>query len=180
MKKVLLTVFAVCLVFAASAQFKGGIKAGLNLANCTDDFEGDDMLIGFHVGLYGQFALSEKLTLQPEFLYYSAGDKEGDDEIELSYLAVPIMFKYAVAEQINIQAGPQIGLLMGADFAGVDIKDEMKGTDFGLNVGLGGVFGKFSADARYSIGLSNIVDVDGVEAKNNVIQISLGYQLFGE
>ena len=180
MKKVLLTVFAACLVFAASAQFKGGIKAGLNLANTTDDFEGADMLTSFHVGVYGQFGLSEKITLQPELLYYGAGDKEDDAEFKLSYLAVPIMFKYAVAEQFNIQAGPQIGFLMGADFDGTDIKDEMKGTDFGINLGLGGNFGKFSADARYSIGLSNIVDVDGIEAKNSVIQISLGYQLFGE
>jgi hypothetical protein len=178
MKKLLLTVFAACLVFAASAQFNGGIKAGLNLANTSGDIEGDDMLTSFHLGLYGRFALSEALTLQPEVLYYGAGDKQDDEEIKLSYLAIPVMFKYNIGETLNLQAGPQLGLLLSTDPS--ELKDALKGTDFGLNIGLGANFGKFSADARYSLGLSNIVDSDDFEAKNNVIQISLGYQLFGE
>jgi hypothetical protein len=178
MKKIFFTMFAVCIVFAASAQFKGGIKAGANLANLSGDIEGDDMLFGFHVGMYGVFALSDALTLQPEVLYYGAGDKEGDDDIKLSYLAIPVMFKYNLGETFNIQAGPQLGLLLSTDPS--EFKDEMKGTDFGLNIGAGAGFGKFSADVRYSLGLSNIIDVEGFEVKNNVIQISLGYQLFGE
>jgi hypothetical protein len=178
MKKLVLTVFAACLVFAASAQFKGGIKAGANLANLGGDVEDTDMLFAFHFGLYGQFGLSEALTLQPEVLYYGAGAKSGDDDLKINYLAIPVMFKYNVGETLNIQAGPQLGLLMGTDPS--ELKDALKGTDFGLNLGLGAGFGKFSVDARYSIGLANIYDGDEVEIKNNVIQISLGYQLFGE
>lgn len=178
MKKVLLTVFAALMVFAASAQFKGGVKAGLNLANTSGDVEGDDMLIGFHVGLYGQFDLSDALTLQPEVLYYGAGDKQGDESIKLNYLAIPVMFKYKLGDMFNVQAGPQLGLLLSTDPS--ELKDGLKGTDFGLNLGLGATFSKFSVDARYSLGLANIVDSDDFEGKNNVIQISLGYQLFGE
>jgi hypothetical protein len=178
MKKVLFTVFAVCIMFAASAQFKGGLKAGANLANLGGDVEGTDMLFGFHVGLYGQFGLSDALTLQPEVLYYGAGAKDEDTDLKLNYLAIPVMFKYGLGEQFNIQAGPQLGLLLSTDPS--EIKDFLKGTDFGLNFGVGGTFGKFSADARYSLGLANINDDDSGDIKNNVIQISLGYQLFGE
>jgi hypothetical protein len=177
MKKILFTMFAVCLVFAASAQFKGGLKAGLNLANTSGDIEGADQLISFHVGAYGQFSLSDAMTLQPEVLYYGAGDKEGDDEIKFSYLAIPIMLKYNLGETFNLQVGPQIGLLLSTDPS--ELKDVMKGTDFGLNIGAGASFGKFSVDARYSLGLANVLDVSGAEVKNNVIQLSLGYQLFG-
>ena len=182
MKKILFTVFAVCIMFAASAQFKGGLKAGANLANLTGDVTDTKMLFGFHVGAYGQFSLSDALTLQPEVLYYGAGaayDPDGD--IKLNYLVVPVMFKYNLGESFNIQAGPQVGLLLSAEAnpGGVDIKDFVSGTDFSLNVGVGAGFGKFSVDARYSLGLSNISD-DGSndEIKNAVIQISLGYQLF--
>ncbi len=179
MKKVLLTVFAALIVFGASAQFKGGLKAGANLANVSGDgVDGNDMLFGFHVGVYGQFALSDALTLQPEVLYYGAGAKFGDEDYKLSYLAVPVMFKYALGDMFNVQAGPQLGLLLSTDPS--ELKDGLKGTDFGLNLGLGATFSKFSVDARYSLGLSNISDVDGGDLKNNVIQISLGYQLFGE
>lgn len=175
--------FAVCVVFAASAQFKGGLKAGLNLANGSgDNADALDasMLTTFHVGVYGQFGLSDAITLQPEVLYYGAGSKvvDGEFDLKLSYIAVPVMFKYNLGETFNIQAGPQIGLLMSADLDGTDIKDGLKGTDFGFNIGAGATFGKFSADARYSLGLSNIDDAGG-DWKNNVIQISLGYQLFG-
>jgi hypothetical protein len=179
MKKILLTVFAACLVFAASAQFKGGIKAGANLANIGGDDAGDtDMLFAFHVGVYGQFALSDALTLQPELLYYGAGAKSGDSELKITYISIPVMFKYNLGETFNIQAGPQIGFLAGTDPS--ELKDSLKGTDFGLNLGLGASFGKFSVDGRYSIGLAGIVDADDGDVKNNVIQISLGYQLFGE
>ena len=179
MKKILFTVFAVCLVFAASAQFKGGLKAGANLANLGGDVSGTDMLFSFHVGAYGQFGLSDALSLQPEVLYYGAGAKDDVSEFKLSYVAIPVMFKYALGESFNIQAGPQVGLLMKAEYAGVDLKDGLKGTDFGLNVGAGVTFGKLSVDARYSMGLSNINDGGNGEIKNNVIQVSLGYQLFG-
>lgn len=179
MKKLLLTVFAACLVFAASAQFKGGIKAGANLANIGgDDANDTDMLFAFHLGAYGQFGLSEKLTLQPELLYYGAGAKADDEELKINYISIPVMFKYNVGETLNIQAGPQIGFLAGTDPS--ELKDDLKGTDFGLNIGLGASFGKFSVDGRYSLGLASIIDVDDVDVKNNVIQISLGYQLFGE
>ena len=178
MKKVLLTVFAALMVFAASAQFKGGVKAGANLANLGGDVEGTDMLFGFHVGLYGQFGLSDALSLQPEVLYYGAGAKVGDDDYKLSYLAIPVMFKYQLGDMFNVQAGPQLGLLLSTDPS--ELKDGLKGTDFGLNLGLGATFSKFSVDARYSLGLSNINDADDGDIKNNVIQISLGYQLFGE
>jgi len=183
MKKILFTVFAVCIMFAASAQFKGGLKAGLNLANGsgdTADALDASMLTSFHVGVYGQFGLSDAITLQPELLYYGAGSKVagGDFDLKLTYIAVPVMLKYNIGETFNLQAGPQIGFLMSADLDGTDVKDNLKGTDFGLNIGAGATFGKFSADARYSIGLSNIDDGGGTW-KNNVIQISLGYQLFG-
>ena len=68
MKKVLFTLFAVCTMFAASAQFKGGLKAGLNLATFGGDASGATTLTAFHIGAYGQFSLSDKFTIQPELL----------------------------------------------------------------------------------------------------------------
>jgi hypothetical protein len=87
----------------------------------------------------------------------------------------------------NIQAGPQLSFLASAkykyDFDGdsgtEDIKEFFKGTDFGANLGVGANFGKVNASVRYSIGLANIADSDEGELKNNVIQLSLGYTLFG-
>lgn len=181
MKKVLLTLVAACLVFVASAQFSGGLKAGLNFATFGADAENTEILTSFHVGAFGQFALSDKLTLQPELLYNAVG--EGSTEWKMNYISIPVMFLYNINEQFNIQAGPQLGLLMSAEIDGTDVKEEMSGTDFGINFGVGAGFGKLSVSARYSLGLSNILDTEAlgdIKLTNNVIQLSVGYKLFGE
>lgn len=189
MKKVLLTVSVFCFAtVVAFAQMSGGAKAGLNLANIGGDDAGDtDMRVGFHVGGYLNFGISDAFSIQPELLFNSVGTKftdgDGDVSYALNYISVPVMFKYNVTETFNIQAGPQLGILASAkakfDGGDADIKDQFKSTDFGFNLGLGLDFGKFNAAARYSLGLSSIVDTDNVDVKNNVIQISVGYKLFG-
>lgn len=179
MKKVVLSVFAVLVVFAASAQFKGGVKAGVNMAKISTDIDGlgsdSENGTSFHVGFYGVFALRDALAVQPELLYNSI--KGSDSDLTVNFLSIPVMVTYTFAERFNVQVGPQYGFVLSSDPS--DAKDDMKG-DFTLNLGAGAAFGKFNVTARYGIGLSNVVDIEGVDTKINNFQISLGYQLFGE
>jgi hypothetical protein len=194
MKRIFLAISMVTLFAAGAAAqgISGGLKAGLNFANLMGDDAGDtDMKIGYHFGGYAKISLTEAFSIQPELLYNAAGAKASDDgydaNYKLNYLTVPVMLGYSFGK-ISIQAGPQIGFLTsaklkvegGGDSEEVDMKDSFKGTDFGVNVGLGADFGKFNAAARYCIGLSNIVDADDVDVKNGVIQLSFGYKLFGK
>jgi opacity protein-like surface antigen len=194
MKRIFLALSMVTL-FAAGAAAQGvsvGVKAGLNLANLTGDDAGDTkMKVGYHFGGYAKFALTEAFSVQPELLYNAVGAKATEDgydgNYKINYVTVPVMLGYSFGK-ISIQAGPQIGFLTsaklkvegGGDSDEVDIKDSLKGTDFGMNVGLGADFGKLNAAARYCIGLSNIADSDNASVKNGVIQFSLGYKLFGK
>jgi hypothetical protein len=190
MKKTLLTFFVAILTLSASAQLSGGLKGGLNLANFAGDVEDNSMRIGFHVGGFLTFNVSDALSIQPEVLYNSVGSKfesgNFDFEYVLDYISIPVMVLYNVNENFNIQVGPQLGLLTSAkgksDGASVDLKDFFKGTDFGVNLGVGLNFGKISASARYSLGLANIVEEEGEgdeKITNSVIQASIGYRLFG-
>jgi hypothetical protein len=193
MKKQILTVMIIGLVaITASAQLSGGIKAGLNLANYTgDDVSDNSMRTAFHAGVYATFNLSDKVALQPELLYNSTGTKyDFGDGFEFDfisdYISVPVMLLYNVNETINLQVGPQISFLTKAEITdgdnSEDIKEQYKNTDFGINFGIGANFGKLNATARYCLGLGTIAeDIDGESAdvKNAVIQISLGYRLFG-
>lgn len=207
MKKVLLTAAVLFIATASFAQFSGGIKAGANFATLGGDDVGDDakMRVAFHFGLYGSYPLSDKLSLQPELLYSSVGakydfsesdpdfgDYSVDGSYQLNYLSVPIMLGFKLSENFSLQVGPQIGFLLSAKDKGDvkfdggsesyddDIKDGFKGTDFGLNFGLGYSFGKMGVSARYSLGLSSIADYEDSDLKSNVIQLSLQYKLFGE
>jgi hypothetical protein len=194
MKRIFLALSMVTL-FAAGAAAQGisvGVKAGINLANLTGDDAGDTkMKVGYHVGGYAKISLTEAFSVQPELLYNAVGAKDSEDGFDsnykLNYVTIPVMLGYSFGK-ISVQAGPQIGFLTSAkvkvesgnDSGEVDIKDQLKGTDFGVNVGLGADFGKLNAAARYCIGLSSIVDSDNASVKNGVIQLSLGYKLFGK
>lgn len=181
MKKPVIFVLLIALTSVAFAQIKGGLKAGLNMATLKVDVEGfgsdSENGTSFHFGAYANFGLSDAISVQPELLYNSLKVSDSGDDFTMNYLSIPVMFQYSIAEKFNIQAGPQIGLLMSTDPS--DAKDGMKGTDLSLNVGAGANFGKLNATLRYCLGLANTADVDGIEFKNNVFQISLGYQLFG-
>ena len=199
MKKLLFTLIVTSLASTGlfAQGLSGGVKAGVNLANLTgDDVEDSDMRIAYHVGGYVNYAFSESVSLQPELLFNSVGAKTsytdpdfGDVEetFVLNYLSVPVDLVYSFGN-FNIQAGPQFGFLLSAkdkyeidgESDDVDIKDEMKGIDFGVNLGVGANFGKLNATARYVIGLSNVIDSDDADVKNGVIQVSLGYRLFGD
>jgi hypothetical protein len=104
----------------------------------------------------------------------------GNVDFNTSYVTIPVMVKLYLLAGLNIQAGPQFGLLTKAEYDGVDIKDELKGSDISANIGLGWdlPFG-LTVDARYNLGLSDISDNPGFgELKSRVIQISVGYKIF--
>lgn len=184
MRKLLLTLAAVFTCSFANAQeAKFGIKAGLNLADWSgDDADGIDSKVAFHAGGFAEIKLTDKFALQPELLYSAQGGKADGGTYNVDYINIPIMAKFYAAEKLSIEAGPQIGFLMSAKAKpdngdSQDIKDELKSTDFGINLGLGYNFtDNISAGLRYNLGLSQVVDVSGVDIKNNVFSLSVGYK----
>ncbi|WP_300569033.1 porin family protein [Flavobacterium sp.] len=184
MKKVLLSAVAIfAFGFANAQETKFGVKAGLNMANLTGDVEDNSMKVGFHVGGFAEIKISDKFAVQPELLYSTQGTKFDGGSYDFNYLNIPVMAKFFATEQFSIEAGPQIGFLMSAKINpdngdSVDVKDELKSMDFGLNFGLGYDFTEnFSAGARYNFGFSNIIDAeDSGELKNGVISVSVGYK----
>lgn len=199
MKRNLLTTAFCLFTICAFSQISIGLKAGLNLADVTgDDVEDLGLRPSFLAGAYLGVDVSEKFRIQPELLFVSAGSKgdgfdedlieDYDETLKLNYISVPVMFMYKVTSFLNIQVGPQISILASAktvrDYEDsgeveTDIKDSLKGADFGVNAGLGLDFGKFNVSARYCIGLSDINDFEGGNSvKNQAIQVALGYKIF--
>jgi hypothetical protein len=212
MNKIFLTITTIMAVYFVNAQdvktdgndvIKFGVKAGINLANLTSN-EDLSMRIGFHVGGFMQYKLSEKFALQPELLFSTQGAKyQGsgalsgyvisvESNYKLAYLNLPVMAKYYVSNKFSFEAGPQIGFLLSAknefDYSGtllgepisdsgeIDIKDDFNSFDFGINFGAGYDFNdKISLGLRYNLGLSDVSDYYYLD-KNSLIQLSLGYK----
>lgn len=191
MKKLLL-IFAAIFAFGSAAQAQGirsgnslagrvkvGPKAGVNIATLSAD--DTKSLVGFHVGIFAEFMVTERLALQPEVVYSAQGAvaDEGDGEWKLGYINVPFIAKYDVYKGLNIEAGPQMGFLVNAqDQEGTDIKDSFESTDFGLNLGVSYSFPiGVMLSGRYTFGLTDVIkDNTTSSVKNGVIQLSLGYK----
>jgi hypothetical protein len=187
MKKIIISMAIFAFGFANAQETKFGVKGGFNLSNLTPS-EGAKSLLGFNIGGFAEVKLNEKFAIQPELLFSTQGSKfdiEGSMiKNSLSYLNIPVMFKYYVADKFNVEAGPQIGVLMSAKLKGdgdsLDIKDAYKSIDFGVNCGVGYSFSEnISAGLRYNLGLSNIlksIEGETTNEKNSVIQLSVGYK----
>ena len=195
MKKLLLTAATVfAFGFANAQEFKFGVKAGLNVGdltgNATEAFIDEDtnMRPSFHVGGLVEMKLSSKFALQSEVLYSVEGAKQdvpGDSEKliwDLQFVNIPVMAKFYATEKLSIEAGPQVGFLTKAELiydgdTVEDLKDDSKSTAFSGNLGVGYNFtDNISAGLRYSLGLSDILDVDGYELKSNVLSLSGSYR----
>ncbi len=184
MKKVVLTAAAIfAFGFANAQETKFGAKVGLNLSNFTGDVTDNSMKIGFQVGGFANIGVSDKFAVQPELVYSTAGAKFSDGSLDLSYLNIPVMAQYKVADKFSLEAGPQIGFLMSAKakadgIGSADAKELFNSTDFGLNLGAGyDVAENMNIGVRYSIGLSNIAKDSGDEKLGNSnIALAFGYK----
>lgn len=173
------------IIMAATANAQHvnvGVKAGLNAYNLSSDQTGyeSDTKVGIHIGLLGHIHLAQQLGLQVEAVYSAQGAKAsvGDEQLNLTYLNIPVLFQYMFNYGFRIQAGPQLGLLLGAksEINDVDIKDQFKSIDFGLSIGASYVHvpSGFGVDARYNIGISDISETTD-KVTNSGLQIGVFY-----
>ncbi|GGD29723.1 porin family protein [Flavobacterium orientale] len=204
MKNIFLSLVAVFCVVIAQAQTNVdqsnssgfGAKGGINIANFVGDDAGSSKsFVGFNFGLFAEFKLSQKLYIQPELLYSAQGAKEDltiegidfDATLKVNYINIPVMFKYYVANDFSLEAGPYVGFLTSAKVkvessigSGTeDAKDFFKSTDFGLGIGFNyDVTQAIFLNARYSAGLAQIgdTDTDDNDVKNSVLQFGLGFR----
>jgi hypothetical protein len=118
---------------------------------------------GFYLGLLADVAATESLHIQPELTYGSAGD--------LAYVFLPVMAKFYITPQFNIQAGPQLSFstslndikgqvrsaieIIDSDYDG-SIESVLKnvGVDLGFGAGFD-ISDSFMIQARYSLELTN-------------------------
>lgn len=185
MKKIILASLILFTTVTFAQQIKYGAKAGINVSSLKGDYpdeiDENKSIIGFHIGGFLEYSINEKFSIQPELLFSTQG---GSSEIKetyeynngtyyesftqtpkISYLNIPLMFKYKVIEKLSVEFGPQIGFALSAKskweyidsedssynetievdllnggnyiFLGddVEVKGRFNKFDFGLNIG---------------------------------------------
>ncbi|WP_422104313.1 porin family protein [Winogradskyella sp.] len=176
MKKLLLaSLFACFVTIGVSQEIKYGVRGALNISNL--DFDPDATFEnkhrnGFAFAGFVDFGFSEELTLHTELQWSAEGGK--DEDLRADYIQMPIMLKLSASERLSFGAGPQIAL------------KTWKNSDGFSTFAFSGVVGaeymitdELFIDARYSFGLSNILDEDltDSEARNHVMQFGFGIKI---
>ena len=180
MKKLNILLFALLVSTALFAQDpKFGLKAGLNLATITNS--GGDLKAGFHGGGLAHIHITPAFSLQPEIMYSSQGTQyTSNDKTLLNYINIPVLLQYNFDNGFRLQGGPQLGFLLEAKSKSgnleTDQSDSYKSIDFSIPVGLSYLgYSGFGVDARYNIGVTNIVENNATSYRNSVLQFGLFY-----
>ena len=168
---------------------------GGTLATVTgDDTDHYKMKLGLVAGAEFGYYVSEPFAITAGALVSMQGsgmkDHDGitDASSSLTYLNIPILANYYIVPGLAVKAGVQPGFMLsrkskytynGHEHENTD-KDGLKTFDFSIPLGLSYEISDFVIDARYNLGLSNIIDTDGhdnYKQKNSVIMLTVGYKI---
>lgn len=177
-----------CTVASAQTGFGWGVKGGLNLTGVSN-FEHSQTKTGFVVGAFADYRFTDHFALSADVLYSRQGvsfGKEADVRTKerLNYLNIPILANYYIIGGLAVKAGIQPGFLLNSKSMTKNnettIKTDGKGwsnADFSIPLGVSYdcPFG-IILEARYNIGVSNIVTSDLGTARNSVFSIMVGYR----
>lgn len=190
-----------------------GVKAGLNYASILGDLtEGIKFRFSGHAGIFLASEFSDKFTLQTEVLYSSQGFQFSSDlqsiennggtfdendfrtNVQLNYLTIPVLGKFALNDRLDVEFGPQFGFLLNqvSKIKNLDQRDETipenrtttSGNfqlDYGVVAGLAlRITEALAIEPRFYIGLRNRLNgLEGTVQNYNVaLQVSANYTLF--
>jgi hypothetical protein len=178
-------------IAAAQTPLTIGVKGGVNIATLKveDDEDNPDIksLVGAVGGLFLGQQINDTIGWRVEGLFSQKGAKNAesgpDAKYKLTYVDVPVLLTLGPSSsgdtRFNVFTGPQFSFNTDAKYVleGQPDEDlEVKGNDFGWVLGAGLEKGRITADARYTLGLSNIAESGG-EAKNRVFSVMIGVKL---
>jgi hypothetical protein len=159
-----------------SQEIDLGLKLGANFAT-LGDLQQFDNEIGFVGGAYLDLKFG-KFGIQPELLYSQQDGQFDITAFDLNYVNIPVMFKFYIVGGLNLQLGPQFGILVNdsiPDSISQSVETEsfdLAGTaGLGLDLPLG-----LRANARYVFNVEN--DFETANFTDGFFTLSLGFNLF--
>ena len=196
MKKIIQVLILLCVsgyFMVAHAQIKYSLILGPNLSTFEQKGGNENFQpyktkfkLGYQVGLLADYELNTNLSIRSGAYFISKGsafDVEGNNNIKLNYLEVPINLVYKII-RVQIFGGPYLALGLGGkakydytltvDGLNVEFEGEnkykpvfgkaecsattsyFKAFDFGIKGGIGYELKSFVISIAYSLGLRNL------------------------
>ncbi len=165
-----------------------GVKGGVNLSYMAiEDADQNNMIVGYHAGLYMKAMLTASVGIQPELLYSKIGGKatydadflgidlaDGETTLNMHYINIPIKLLFRLSDNVNIQFGPYASYLLNSrvetdaeilEFIEIDSEDdidtdEFNPLDYGLTLGLEFDVDPIVMGVNYNFGLQKVAKDD--------------------
>lgn len=192
-KPLSLLVFAIAIsTFSFAQGFHVGLKGGANMYKIDSKSFSEEFKHGYNAGLFAEINFSKHIGIQPEILWNQAQTRtstrfkdmydQGVSELKgvtLNYLSIPLLLNVSPSRLITFQAGPQFGVLINKDQNLLQNgKSAFKSGDLSMLGGLQLNLGGFKLGGRYTVGLTNINDIDNQDKwKNQGFQLYAGFRL---
>ena len=167
----------------AGLGMKGGFTYGRLVSGTRPSTDVPGAVIGFHAPM----RIANRFELQPELQAAALGSglgmaDGGNRTLRMLYLHMPVMGKYFMGNTFNLQAGPQLGLLLSAQQAvedgTLDVSEQFDKLDIGANLGVGLDFPSgVDIGLRFCYGISSAMDTQasGYPRHRNA-QLTAGYR----
>lgn len=111
---------------------KYSAKIGLNIPSLSGDYPSQishTSKAGLHIGGVAEYKLKDKISLQGEFLISTQGGiseyrinyfnpdmgnyyESQKQTLKLTYVNIPLLYRYQIFDRITIDAGPQLGFVL--------------------------------------------------------------------
>lgn len=185
--------FALLLLANVSfAQFSLGVKAGANMTKIDGRSFSDEYRYGYHLGGFLTIPIGGRFAIQPEVLYNQLQSRTGNEfrdiyqpafdgntNVKLNYLSIPVLVNYKLASFLSLQAGPQFGRLIDRNQnLMTNGREAFDKGDFSMLGGAQLSLLKLRVSGRYVVGLNNINDIDNQDQwRNQGFQLSIGLGL---
>ena len=183
MRKLLfIAMMAIAGVITANAQKTSGFELGGGLGvnfSVVSDFDGQNStntLTSFNFGATAEYYFSDRWGLKVKLISDQKGWADGfitgpslntvTTDFQLNYLTIPVManWHFGSTRKWYLHFGAYVGVLIKAEDTelGIDVKDGLESTDFGLAFGIGYKFPiaentNFFVEYDAQSGLSDII-----------------------
>jgi len=188
---------ASCVAFG---QFSIGPKIGYNTSTLTTDLDSitSDLTSNFHFGVFVR--IGKKIYIQPELNYLTSGGVFKNEaslnpvktEIQLKNVEIPVILGWRILNfgvgNIRILLGPSATIVVdktiqttdGSSYTGPIEESDINDLNWGFNLGAGVDVLMFTLDARYQMGLNDVigsVQDFNINSRENIFSISLGWKI---
>ena len=184
-------IFVIAVSSNAQAGFRLGVKGGANLTKISGQAFNDSYRLGYQLGGFAEIDFSKGFGIQPELLWSESNTRtasgtspiytnlNGNQDIKLDYLTIPILLRLNVSNMVTLHVGPQYGILINNNNTVIQNGgNAFKNGDFAMVAGIQLNLSAFRIYGRYNIGLDNINDIDNKDKwTHQQIQFGLGLRL---